>query len=103
MIRTFLRRSIIVVALGSLGFVSAFASTLILGSSYSDSSRFTFEKLDDSGALLLQGNLSIGRSGHTATVLSNGDIFIAGGWDDPTSWQIMDQNANVLSSGYLVD
>jgi hypothetical protein len=34
-------------------------------------------------------------------VLQNGTVFVAGGVSDATSWQILDHNANVLSSGLL--
>jgi Kelch motif len=38
----------------------------------------TFEKYDDSGTRLLTGNLSIPRSMHSATLLQNGHVFVAG-------------------------
>jgi hypothetical protein len=61
----------------------------------------TFEKYDDQGDRVQIGNLSIPRSLHSATLLQNGTVFVAGGVSDTTSWQIFDHNANVLSSGLL--
>jgi len=78
-------------------------TNLIIGSQPTDPARATFEKYDDSGNRLLTGNLNIARDYHTATLLNNGLVFVAGGNDDDTSWQIFDQNGNALSSGLLQD
>jgi ribosome-associated protein YbcJ (S4-like RNA binding protein) len=77
--------------------------SLIIGSSNSDTANSTFEKHDDSGNLLLTGNLDIPRSSHAATLFTNGSIFVAGGYNDSTSWEILDTNGVVLSSGLLQD
>jgi hypothetical protein len=77
---------------------------VILGSESGDGASSTFEKYNDSGTRLSTGNLSIPRSNHTATRLpTTGNIFVAGGVQDTTSWQILDVNANVVSSGLLND
>lgn len=81
----------------------SFTTPLILGSSSTDPARSTFEKHGETGILLLTGNLSVPRSEHSMTLLQNLNLFVAGGTDDNTSWQIMDQNAQVLSSGFLQD
>src|SRR5712671_74375 len=79
----------------------ALADNLIIGSANFDSSNSTFEKYNDSGARLLTGNLSVPRSSHTATLLTTGGIFVAGGSNNSTSWQILNNNGVVLSSGLL--
>ena len=64
----------------------------------------TFEVHDDNGVLLQTGNLSIPRSLHSATLLTNGTIFVAGGQSDTTSWQIfslVNSQWQVASSGFL--
>lgn len=81
----------------------ATSDNLIIGSAPTDPARSTFEKHNDSGALLLTGNLSIPRAQHTATLLKNSSIFVAGGTDDTTSWQILNENGTVLNSGLLRD
>jgi len=63
----------------------------------------TFESYDDAGNLLQSGTLSTPRSMHSATLLMTGNVFVAGGINDETSWQIFGQNGNVLSSGLLND
>lgn len=66
----------------------------------------TFEVHDDNGVLLQTGNLSIPRGLHTATLLTNGTIFVAGGLSDPTSWQIfslVNSQWQPSSSGLLQD
>lgn len=88
---------------GSTALTVAAHSNLILGSQPTDTARSTFEKYGDSGNLLLTGNLNIPRADHSATLLNDGHIFVAGGTDDNTSWQIFGQNGNVLSSGLLQD
>jgi hypothetical protein len=79
------------------------ADNLIIGSQSGDGASSTFEKYNDAGSRLLTGNLSIPRSNHTATLFSNGSIFVAGGVNDSTSWQIFNTNGVVLSSGLLND
>jgi hypothetical protein len=76
---------------------------LLIGSSSGDSSSSTFESRDDTGALVRQGTLSIPRSSHTATLLPNGTVFVAGGVQDASSWQILNKNGSVLSSGTLLN
>ncbi len=98
-----MKKMFTLVCLLLLAALPAMSDNLIFGSSSSDSARFTFEKHDDSGALLVSGNLNIGRANHTATLLANGSIFVAGSFTDPISWQIFDQSGNVLSSGNLLD
>ena len=81
----------------------AMSDNLIIGSSPTDPARSTFEKHSDTGALEATGNLSIPRAFHTATLLKNSSIFVAGGTDDFTSWQIFNESGTVLSSGLLRD
>jgi hypothetical protein len=75
---------------------------LIIGSQVGSGG--TYEEHDDTGALLQTGNLSITRSLHTATLLNNGTIFVAGGETDPTSWQIfslVNGQIQITGSGLL--
>jgi hypothetical protein len=81
----------------------ALANNLLVGSNRGDGNSSTFDKYDDNGNFLLTGTLDVPRSNHTATKLQNGSIFVAGGFQDPTSWEILDQNGNVLHSGVLQD
>jgi hypothetical protein len=78
-------------------------SNMVIGSMPGDAGSATFEKYSDAGALLLTGNLAIARSLHSAVLLQNGTIFVAGGTGDTTSCQIFDQNGKVLSTGLLQD
>ncbi len=78
-------------------------SNLLIGSTSGDSSSSTYESHDDTGTLLTQGTLSTPRSSHTATLLPNGTVFVAGGVQDPSSWQILNKNGGVLSSGTLLN
>ena len=80
------------------------ADNWIIGAHYLESSRFTWERVSDSGAILAFGNLEIGRARHIAIRFSNSRIFLAGGTDDSTNWQIRDLNTMaVLNTGFLVD
>lgn len=82
----------------------ALADTLVLGGQNGNPGSSTFEKYDDSGHLLLTGNLDDPRSDFSATQYkASGDIFVAGGDEDPTSWEILDESGNVLHSGLLND
>jgi len=81
----------------------AMANNLLIGSNSGDGNSSTFDKYDDNGNFLATGVLDIPRSNHTATKLQNGSIFVAGGIQDPTSWEILDENGNLLSSGLLMD
>lgn len=88
---------------GSTAMTVAPHSNLVIGSMPGDAGSGTFEKYSDTGARLLTGNLAIARALHTATLLQNGTILVAGGTGDTTSCQVLDQNGNVLSSGFLQD
>jgi hypothetical protein len=77
---------------------------IILGSQSGDGASSTFEKYNDTGSRLSTGNLSVPRSNHTATRFpTTGNVFVAGGVQNTTSWQILDVNATVVSSGLLHD
>lgn len=78
-------------------------SNLLIGSSSGDSSNSTFESYDDSGVRLQQGNLDTSRSQHTATLLKNGTVFVAGGVEAPGTWEILSPNGQLLSSGTLLN
>jgi len=78
-------------------------TNLLVGSTSGDSSSSTFESYDDAGVRLRTGNLSVSRSSHTATLLLNGTLFVAGGVQAPGSWQILDINGNILGSGSLLN
>lgn len=81
---------------------SVLHGNLIIGSQVGSGG--TFEEHDDLGNLLTTGNLSIPRSLHSATLLANGTIFVAGGENDPTSWQIfslINGQITVTASGLL--
>lgn len=78
-------------------------STLLIGSSSGDSSSSTFERRDDSGNLLTQGTLDVPRSSHSATLLTNGNVFVAGGVQAPGSWEIYNASGVLQSSGTLLN
>src|SRR5271169_7055950 len=78
-------------------------SNLLIGSEAGDSSSSTFESHDDTGALLAQGTLDVPRSNHSATLLTNGFIFVAGGAEDPTSWEIFNSSGKVQGSGITLN
>jgi hypothetical protein len=76
-------------------------TNLIIGSSAGAGA--IYEGRDDEGNLLGQGVLSVSRSAHSATLLTNGTIFVAGGQDAPGSWQIFNINGQAISSGTLLN
>ncbi len=79
------------------------ADNLIVGSGSSDPGRFAFDRLADNGSLVLSGTLDVARSSHTAVKLSSSSVFLAGGVEDPTSIEILDESGNVLYSNLLQD
>jgi N-acetylneuraminic acid mutarotase len=63
----------------------------------------TIELYDpQSGSFELAGNMTIGRSGHTATLLKNGKVLIVGGWtghyDARRTAELYDPKTNSLSA-----
>lgn len=90
--------------------VTASHENLILGSSCSDSSSSTFEEYDDSGNRIGYGNLPLPLSSHSAVLLGNGTVFVAGGNAGPNNcsnssnqWEIFSPSGQQLSTGYLQD
>src|SRR5882757_7938937 len=98
-----LRKIFVLLAIVGLLPICGSADNLIIGSQSGDGANATFEKYNDAGGRLLTGNLSIPRSNHTSTGFANGSIFVAGGVNDSTSWQIFNTNGVPLSSGFLND
>jgi hypothetical protein len=86
---------------GSTTLTVAPHTNLIIGSAAGEGG--TFETHDDSGNLVLQGNLDMSRTSHSATLLINGTVFVAGGQGDPSSWEILNVNGQTLSSGTLLN
>ena len=86
---------------GSTALSVAPHSNTIIGSESGDGSSATFETYDDNGNPLETGNLTVSRSNHSATLLTDGTIFIAGGVEAPGSWQILDVNGQLAFSGSL--
>ena len=76
---------------------------LLIGSTSGDSSSSTFESYDDSGNLIIQGTLDVPRSSHTATLLTTGNVFVAGGVQAPGSWEIYNSSGMLQSSGTLLN
>ncbi len=76
---------------------------LLIGSTSGDSSSSTFESHDDSGNLITQGTLDVPRSSHTATLLTTGNVFVAGGVQAPGSWEIYNSSGRLQSSGTLLN
>jgi hypothetical protein len=72
-----LRRFVVLVCLLSVPMIVS-ADNLRLGSGSQDSGRFTFERRNDSGGLVLKGSLTIARTNHNAVKLQSGSIFLAG-------------------------
>jgi hypothetical protein len=80
--------------------------SVMLGSEYTDGSSSTYEIRDDSVNLLGSGTLANPLANHTATLLQNGNIFVAGGSFDSTLWEIfsvVNGHLNVVTSGLLQD
>jgi len=76
-------------------------TNLLLGSESGDDASGTFEYYNDTPALQGDGNLNLSRSNHSAVLLRNGTVFVAGGVQNSTSWQILSIDGAVLSSGSL--
>jgi hypothetical protein len=76
-------------------------TNLIIGSSAGAGA--IWETHDDSGNLLNQGTLSVSRSSHSATLLTNGTVFVAGGQDAPGTWQILTIDGQTVSTGSLLN
>jgi len=76
-------------------------TNLVVGSSAGAGA--IWETRDDSGNFVNQGTLSNSRSSHSATLLANGTVFLAGGQDAPGTWQILTPTGQALSSGSLLN